>query len=118
MSARQLFQGVLILSPNDFSKLPGYIDDFDPFDDPIESIEYHYEFQSLFRCSNLRCHQQHGDGFLVRLKSNLLSNVGWVCASKADAGFDHKVNQFFQERQIPLLRAQLSALKNAASDYE
>jgi hypothetical protein len=117
MSARQLFQGVLILSPNDFSKLPGYVDNFDPTDDPIETIEYHYEFQSQFRCSNSRCHQQHGDGFLVRLRSALLSNVGWVCASKADAGFDHKVNQFFQQRQIPQLRAQLWALKNAASDY-
>jgi hypothetical protein len=118
MSARQLFQGVLIASPADFSKLAGYIDDFDPSQDPIDLIEYHYEFPGEFRCSNAHCHQQHRDGFLVRLKSTLLSNVGWVCASKADAGFDHKVNQFFQERQIPLLRAQVLALKHASPSYE
>ncbi|MGR2680059.1 hypothetical protein [Chromobacterium haemolyticum] len=67
-------------------QVPGYTERIDPEVDEFSSISGHYRLKDKEKtpCQKLGCRQPHGKGYLIRLKSGKVSNIGNVCGRKFD----------------------------------
>lgn len=70
----------------DIRQIPGYTEGIDPGEDEISSISAFYKLRDNKRtpCQKLGCSQPHGTGYVIRLKSGRVSNIGNVCGRDFD----------------------------------
>lgn len=112
MSARQLFQNVLVGSPAQLKAIPGYSPDIDLSNDKFVEVLSHYTFREEYQCALSRCHKWHKDGYVCVFESGAIGNVGHVCARKwIGSSFDIGLNRYQQEIARPQLLATLTTAK-------
>jgi len=72
-----------IKSWQDVWNYPKYKADVNPAVVGVAEFIWHYDFNpSLQPCGIAGCHQPHGDGHLIRLLDNTVTNVGNCCGKK------------------------------------
>ena len=117
MSARQLFQNVLVSSPVQLKAIPGYSPDIDLSADKFVEVLSHYTFHEEYQCALTRCHKWHKDGYVCVFESGAIGNVGHVCARKwIGSSFDIGLNRYQQEIARPHLLSTLTIAKAHAAE--
>lgn len=112
MSARQLFQNVLVSLPVQLKAIPGYSPDIDLSEDNFVEVLSHYTFREEYQCALARCHKWHKDGYVCVFESGAIGNVGHVCARKwIGSSFDIGLNRYQQEIARPQLHRPLQLQK-------
>jgi hypothetical protein len=114
MSARQVFQNVLVRSPQELKTIPGYSPAIDLSDEKFVEVLSHYTFREEYQCALTSCHKWHKDGYVCVFESGAIGNVGNVCARKwIGSSFDEGLNRYQREIARPQLLSKLTIAKTA-----
>ena len=115
MSALHAYQFIAVQTYDQLARQPGYLQTFSPSQDNVVEVLYHYKFVSQCQCGISSCRQHHNEGYVVRLASDHISQIGGHCWKSKFRDIGTALNRYQEEQERPRLISQLIAHK-ATSD--
>ena len=81
---------VEVESWEDIKSLAGFVKNLDPAEHELEAVIGFYTFKYKVNCALTTCHQPHMNGFIVKTKNGILTNIGKDCG-KTHFGVEFEV---------------------------
>lgn len=81
---------VEVESWEDIKSLAGFVENLDPAEHELEAVIGFYTFKYKVNCALTTCHQPHMNGFIVKTKNGILTNIGKDCG-KTHFGVEFEV---------------------------
>lgn len=117
MSSFATHQFAPVRTYDELARQPGYVSKFNPAEDKVDAVLFHYVFVAQCQCGISRCRQHHNEGFVVKLESGLISHVGHHCWKRKFKEIGDILNRYQEEQELPRLIAELMAHKAACKSH-
>ncbi len=117
MSALHAYQFAAVQTYDQLASQPGYLQTFSPSQDNVVEVLYHYKFVSQCQCGISSCRQHHNEGYVVRLASGHISQIGGHCWKSKFRDIGTALNRYQEEQERPRLISQLLAHRAASEAY-
>lgn len=96
---------------------PGHLPRFNPIEDKVNAVLYHYRFGSQCQCGISTCGKFHNEGFVVQLESHLISQIGHCCWKNKFQEIGDIINRYQENQERPRLLHELKQHKAACNAH-